>query len=258
MMFFTSQTLPDPAAAAAALAADFARWAAATPGALNVAFSGGRTAELLFAELAGAKHQTLPWARLGIFWADERWVPYESLDSNFGNAWRALLGRPGRSAAALHPMLGLALPGSPAAIPHPAARIEAAAWSEALASAADYSRLLLAELPHPADGIPIFDLVLLGMGADGHTASLFPEGELATPAAPCSATRHPATGAMRLTLTPAVLNHARQVVFLVTGADKAAALQAVANRADLPAANIAPISSPAAWYLDAAAKGQRF
>jgi 6-phosphogluconolactonase len=248
MAFFSSKTLPDPDAAAEALAADLARWLLATPGIVRIALSGGRTPERLFAVLAGRQFRDLPWRRLQIFWVDERWVPYDSPDSNFGNAWRLLFNPVGFPMAALHPMLGLT---AGATVPVAAGQPGNASWNDVTAAATGYSRLLQTTLP-AADGIPVFDLVLLGMGTDGHTASLFPGAKLETPQAFCSATRHPATGTPRLTLTPAVLNHARQVIFLVTGADKAAAFQAVRNGMDLPAAGIAPVSGPAAWYLDAA------
>jgi len=245
MPYFSSQTLLDAESAAAALAADFARWAAATPGTLNVALSGGRTPERLFAELAREKFRTMPWERLRFFWVDERWVSHDSPDSNFGNAYRILFSPIGFPPAALHSMTG----------PVPSG----ADWRDVQAASAAYSRLLRAKLPLSADGVPIFDLVLLGMGADGHTASLFPGGVLDAPDAPCSATRHPATDVPRLTLTLPVINHAQQVVFLVTGADKAAALRAVRSPQSgggrLPAGEVAPSAAPVAWYLNAAAAG---
>ncbi len=243
MPYFSSQTFPDAESAARALAAEFARWLAGGAGPVNVAFSGGRTPERFFAELACEKYRRLPWERLRVFWVDERWVPPESLESNFGNAWRTLFGLLGFPAERLFPMV-------------PQATGASTFWPEVVAAtAARYSELLRRELPLAADGVPVFDLVLLGLGTDGHTASLFPGAVLETPDAPCSATKHPVTGAPRLTLTLPVLNRARRVVFLVTGAEKAVVLRAVRSGADLPAAKVAPLSGPATWYLDAAVAG---
>ena len=248
MNCFTSQTLSDADSAASALAVDFARWAAASSEVLNVALSGGRTPERFFAELAREPFRGLPWRRLRFFWVDERWVPHGSPESNFGNTRRVLFDPVGFPDAGLHPMVengdDPAASATPAVLRHAAER---------------YSRLLRAKLPASPAGVPVFDLVLLGMGADGHTASLFPGTEPDRPDHPCSAAWHPLTGAPRLTLTLPVINQARRVVFLVTGADKAAALRAVRNPQAgvlrLPAGAVEPVSGPASWYLDAAAAG---
>ena len=239
MSSFSSQTLADPAAATAALAADFGRWLHETPGILNLAISGGRTPEALFSMLA-REYRTHPWERLRFFWVDECWVPQDNPESRFGLAWQRLFQPLGIPLSQLHPMVSPeSLLGKPAF------------------AAARYSQLLHRELPL-ANGVPVFDLVMLGMGGDGSTASLFPDAVLETPNAPCSATRHPQTGAPRLTLTLPVLNQAKRVLFLVTGADKATAIRKLRtdSRCDLPAAAVKPRSGPAAWYLDRAAAGE--
>jgi 6-phosphogluconolactonase len=248
MPYFTSQTHPDPATTAAALAADFARWIINSPGTLNIAFSGGRTPELFFMVLAEEKYRTLPWHRLRCFWVDERWVPHNSRESNFGNACRQLFVPLGFPHEQLFPMVEATA--SPDDSMDQSVEIRAAAER--------YSRLLHRKLPL-IDDVPAFDLVLLGMGSDGHTASLFPGVVPEMPEATCSVARHPTTGAARLTLTLPVINHARQVAFLITGTDKAATVLAVRNGSDpgLPAAAVKPTSNPIAWYLDAGANPAR-
>ncbi len=248
MTIFSSQTFPDADSAATGLARDFARWVAAAPGVLNVALSGGRTPERLFAELARGGLRGLPWDRLRFFWVDERWVPHASPESNFGNARRILFGPIGFPESGLFPMVEDGDDPAASATPVVLRRV-----------AARYGRGLQDELPLSPGGLPVFDLVLLGMGADGHTASLFPGEALDTPNAICAVTRHPLTAAPRLTLTLPVINHARRVVFLVAGADKAAAFRAVRNpqphAPGLPAGAVLPLSGPAAWYVDVAAAG---
>jgi len=105
MTDFLSQTFPDAESAAAGLAAEFARWLTAATEPVNVAFSGGRTPELFFLELAREEYRKLPWERLRVFWVDERWVPHASPQSNFGNAWHALFRPIGFPAERLFPMV---------------------------------------------------------------------------------------------------------------------------------------------------------
>ncbi len=260
MPFFASKTCPNPAAATAVLAADFARWLGGTRGRVNVALSGGRTPALFFAALAASAFRALPWRNVHFFWADERWVPHDSPESNFGNAWRLFFAPAGIPMPQIHPMLGVC--GGPAG-EIPAAAVDFSLfpegeWAAALAAAAGYSGRLRTELPMAEDGCPVFDLILLGMGADGHTASLFPGAPPDPGREPCAAVRHPATGATRLTLTLPVLNRARQVVFLVTGADKRATLREMRRHpasSPMPAVAVRPFSGAPAWYLDAAAEG---
>jgi 6-phosphogluconolactonase len=104
-------------------------------------------------------------------------------------------------------------------------------------------------------GIPRFDLVILGMGDDGHTASIFPhELELWGSDSLCEVATHPESGQKRISLTGQVINNAKQVVFLVTGANKAAPLAAIRNRgagsAQFPAAHVAPTNGRLLWLLD--------
>ncbi len=231
---------PDAGEVARAAAAEFVRRAAAAVaagGRFTVALSGGHTPLHLFAELAATPPGAVAWQGVHVFWADERTVPPEHPESNFGAASRALLQRVPIPEANVHRMRG--------EDPEPAR------------AAADYEAVLRAALSAPAPAVPRLDLVLLGMGADGHTASLFPDSDalaersrlVASPWVDKLATR-------RLTLTLPVLDAAACVIFLVTGADKAETLARVladpAGPEPLPAQRVRPCGE-LLWLVDAAA-----
>jgi len=234
------RVLPTAADVAEAAADEFiavAREAVQVRGRFLVALSGGRTPHAVYHLLRHPESQDLvPWDRVEIFWGDERAVPESDPASNAGEARRALLDQvPGLRPGAVHPMDG------------GAADLDDAArrYEEELRAASDT----------PPGQVPVLDLVWLGMGADGHTASLCP-GSTALEETDrlVVAAWAPAFAAMRLTLTFPVLNAARQAAFLVTGADKAEALARVrSGDHDLPAARVA--ARRTTWLVDAAAAG---
>jgi 6-phosphogluconolactonase len=177
----------------------------------------------------------MPWGRLHLMWGDERCVPPDHADSNYRMVREALLARTPVPRQQVYRMRG--------EDPDPAA------------AAADYERLLLAHF----GGLPRFDLILLGIGTDGHTASLFPDAPaVAERERLVVATRAPA-GQPRITLTLPVLNNAALVCFLARGADKAhavsAALQAREGDAS-PAGRVRPRAGRLVWLVDAAAGGE--
>ena len=238
----TVHIYPDPPALAQAAAELFARQAqeaVAQRGAFWVCLSGGSTPQALYRLLAQPPYLAgLPWGRMVFLWGDERLVPPGDPESNFGQA-RALLLDPAGVTAGQALRIKGELPAAEAV--------------------ADFEGQLRAQAD-PGEDWPVPDLVLLGLGADGHTASLFPGSD------PAAGAGHPAlavTGsyqgrpAGRVTLTPEFINTARQVVFLVAGADKAAALAAaLAPERDLlrrPAQRIAPPHGQVTWLVDAAA-----
>jgi len=227
------------ARAAAAHVVTHARDAIAASGRFSIALSGGSTPRPVYELLARPPHATeIDWSRVHVFWGDERCVPPEHPDSNYRMACEALLDR----------------------VPVPAAQVHRIRGEIAPAEAArDYEQLLRGFFAAD-DGAPVrtFDLVLLGMGEDGHTASLFPgTPAVIEPHRWVMATRLSVPHEMwRITLTPVVLDAAAAVTFLVTGAGKAARLSEVLDgtaRETLPAARIRPASGPPCWMVDQAA-----
>jgi len=211
-----------------------AKAAIAERGRFAVAISGGSTPLPLYQLLASEEFcGRLDWEKVHFFWADERCVPREHPDSNYGAAHDILLSRVPLPAANIHRIQG-ELPPQQAAD----------AYEEQL------HRFFDKELP-------VFDQVLLGMGADGHTASLFPEtlpsmasGRLAAPVYLARLNSH------RVTLTLPVINSARRVVFLVAGKDKAPVLREIVGvgNTSYPAALVEP-QGEVIWLLDKEAAG---
>jgi 6-phosphogluconolactonase len=218
-----------------------ARARAAEHGRFTVALAGGATPRSLYALLATAAYRDrVPWAAVHLFFGDERCVPPDHPESNFRMVKESLLDQVPIPAAQVHRMQG--------EDPRPDA------------AAARYEDELRAAFGLAGDELPRFDLVLLGLGADGHTASLFP-------GSPALAERWrlvlPATVegfvARRLTLTLPVLNAAARVAFLVAGRAKARALAAVVRGAPgdpaLPAARVEPENGALLFFVDRAAAG---
>jgi 6-phosphogluconolactonase len=175
-------------------------------GAFRAALSGGRTPELLFHLLAEARFRELPWDKTEVFWVDERYVPYDHQESNYRLARELLLDHVPIPKENIHPM--------PTASGDPAR--DAAAYEALLRRA------------FPAEAWPRFDLCLLGLGEDGHTASLFPGGpELAQRRRWVAASRSPKGVADRVTLTMPVLLGAGLRLLLACGRGKSAAVKAV-------------------------------
>ena len=218
--------------------------AARARGAAFVALSGGSTPRglhALLADPAGPYRARVPWERLHVFWGDERCVPPDHSDSNYRMARETLLEHVPVPPGQVHRMAG--------EDPDPARAAER------------YARELREVFERHGrldGGSPRFDVVLLGMGADGHTASLFPGTDTVHETArPVVAVWVPKLGAHRITLTPPVLNRADTVLFLVTGADKAETLAAVlegpAQPDVLPSQIVRPAPGAAIWLTDAAA-----
>jgi 6-phosphogluconolactonase len=204
----------------------------------SVALSGGSTPKKLFERLASPEYRDrLPWDSLVLYWGDERHVPPDHADSNYRMTRETLLDRVPIPVGNVH---RIPTEGDPAA------------------DAAAYAATLRVAWP---DGMPRFDLVFLGMGPDGHTASLFP----GTPAVHESARSVvanfvPKFNSWRVTLTPPALNAASKVVFLAAGADKAARLREVltgpVNIDELPSQVVRPSSRDLTWFVDRAAAAE--
>jgi len=235
---------PDAEALARAAAATFVRAvgeAAAARGRAFVALSGGSTPRRMGELLATPGYRDLvPWASVEIFWGDERWVPETSDESNAGVAKRTFLDKVPVEPSRINPF--------PTSLADP--ELAASMYSTQLKTVFGVT-----------DGPPAFDLVLLGMGDDGHTASLFPgTAAIHETAALVVAHRVPKLDAWRLTLTPAAINAAREVVFLVGGAGKAATLawvlEAPERVDELPSQVVRPSGGRLVWLVDEAAAAE--
>ena len=205
----------------------------------NIAVSGGSTPKLLFNILASEYVHVIPWHFVRLFWVDERCVPPTNAESNFGMTYENLLKLVPIHDANIFRMLGEANPD---------------------AEAKRYQALLQTQLPNNK-GIPQFDMILLGMGDDGHTASIFPDQlSLLDVNQNVAVAIHPISGQKRITLTGSVLQEAAKVVFLVTGISKSDVIRQIINRETgfdkYPSSYIRPKSGAAEFYLDKAAAAE--
>lgn len=215
--------------------------AVAKRGRFTIALSGGSTPRNLYTLIAANASATLPWDKMFFFWGDERHVPPDSPDSNYRMAKESLLSK---------------VPIPPANIfPVPAENPDAA-------QVADIYEQTLRKFFAVAPGeFPRFDLILLGMGPDGHTASLFPEtAALQEKSRLVVANWVEKLGGSRITFTLPLLNSARCVTFLVSGTDKAAALHEVlegnAPADKYPSRLVQPSDGKLIWFVDRAAASE--
>ena len=235
------RVLPSPEAVAQAGAELLARAAAesvAQRGRFVLALSGGNTPALLYRLLASDDFASrIPWQQTFLFWGDERWVPRDDPASNAGMTARELLGH----------------------VPVPEEHIEPVETTGLTPeqSAERYEERLRALFP--GRDLPRLDLVLLGMGPDGHTASLFPgTAALDERTRLVTANPVPQMDTVRITFTLPLINAARHVIFMVNGADKAPALRQVLEpapgEAALPASLVQPADGPGGagvtWLVD--------
>jgi 6-phosphogluconolactonase len=234
---------PDAAALARRAAQYFVEMAgeaAEAQGRARIAISGGSTPKAAFELLADPAQPwrlRMPWQKLELYWVDERCVPPDKADSNYRMTREALLNHVPLKPEQIH-------------------RIEGELEPEA--AAVRYESELRRSFRLEETGIPRFDLVALGMGDDGHTASLFPHTEaLREFGRLAAANRVPQKDAWRITLTWPVINHARSVFFLVSGQEKAAILKEVLTGPHdperLPSQLIWPSSGILTLILDKAA-----
>lgn len=223
-----------PEELAGRFAAQLASWVENHPGnAFHLAISGGKTPDLLFSALAERYAGSALWQKVHFWWVDERMVLPADPESNYGVAQKLLFQKISIPEENLHRIKG-----------------ENAPEAEALS----YSALIRQVLPE-VNGWPVFDLILLGMGDDGHTASIFPDQmHLLNSERICEVAVHPQSGQKRVTLTGKAICHALKVCFLVTGPNKAVRLSEIWNIPEkaklLPAANIHPEHGDLEWYVD--------
>lgn len=207
-----------------------------------VALSGGNTPLLFFNNLSAfdqSKKNKIDWKRIHFFWGDERCVSPDSEDSNFGNANRVLFSKIDIPKENVHRIMGENQPEK---------------------EVARYTDLLLKTVPLK-HGIPIFDWVFLGVGEDGHTASIFPDQiNVVNSDKLCVITKHPENGQSRITMTGKVLNMAKRVTFMATGEEKSSVVKHIVNNEapsrKYPAALIKPQYGRIDWFLDTEAADQ--
>ncbi|EAR56682.1 6-phosphogluconolactonase [Photobacterium sp. SKA34] len=203
---------------------------------VHISLSGGSTPKLLFKTLSQAPYvKDVNWSNLHFWWGDERCVEPTDPESNFGEANELLFHQIDIPAGNIHRIKGEDDPA-----------VEVVRFAEEMD----------AEIPHK-NGLPAFDWILLGMGTDGHTASLFPnqtdfdDSELSVIAT------HPDSGQKRISKTARLLENADRITYLVLGESKAEVLQEINNTpAEVlayPAAKIKAVNGKTEWFLDSAA-----
>lgn len=166
----------------------------------HISLSGGSTPQLLFKKLAYIYREGFPFSHVHFWWGDERCVAPDGAESNYGVA-NSLFFEPTKVPKEnIHRIIG---------------------ENEPSKEAKSYSDLNMKLIPIK-NGLPQYDIILLGMGTDGHTASIFPhQKEYLTEKALCAVATHPESGQKRITLTGSIIRNARQIVFLATGKNKA-------------------------------------
>lgn len=198
-----------------------------------VALSGGNTPKLLFSVLADKYAKSVNWSYIHFFWGDERCVPPDDPESNYGMTSSLLLNKIIIPENNIHRIRGENDPEK-----------EALRYSEEIMNNT-----------RSIDELPMFDLIILGLGDDGHTASIFPENiELLDSGRVCEVAVHPVSGQKRVTITGKVINNADAITFLVTGHPKAHIVEGIfKNRktaACFPAFHVNSSHGKVLWLLD--------
>jgi 6-phosphogluconolactonase len=236
--YFVSPTPAAVAKAAAELFTTAAIKAVASRGLARIAISGGTTPKAMFALLAAEPFvKQVPWDKLDLYWVDERCVPPDHAESNYRMTREALLSKVPLPAEHIHRMEGELDPE---------------------VAAARYESTIRNTFKLEGAETPTFDLVLLGMGDDGHTASLFPHTEALNDLSHIAIANHvPQKDTWRITLTWPVINQGREVAFLIEGAGKAQVLRDVLlgpyQPETFPSQIIRPASGRLTLLLDEAA-----
>lgn len=199
---------------------------------INIAISGGTTPAAIFELLAKNFFDKLDWKRINFFWVDERCVPSSHPDSNYGMTKKTLLNYIQIPSQNIHPIN---------------------CGENVQAEIERYSEEIKLFLPME-NKFPRFDLIFLGLGSDGHTASIFPNQiELMTAKDICALSNHPQTNQKRITLTGKVINNSRKIIFIVTGKSKSLIIKNIFEKRSeyrLPAEFIRPAEGTLDWFLD--------
>lgn len=210
-----------------------ARLSVGKRGRFVVAVSGGSTPRRMHKLLAREPYiLNIPWGKIHIFWVDERWVPQDSHESNYGTAKMDFINEVPISETQVHLI---------------------ACKSSPRVSAKEYQKIMRDFFSFESARIPRFDLIYLGMGADGHIASLFPgQKALYEKEKLVVAVKGGDPNVDRISMTLPLLNQARHIVFLITGAEKARTVQAVLGDRKIrsPAQKVRPLNGQLTWLLD--------
>jgi len=234
--YFKTQIFPTPYEAAERLAMDLIRFVEnllVFRDNLYIALSGGNSYTLMFEIIAKEFSTSMNWEKLHFFWVDERCVPFTNEESNYGNAYRILFSKVPIPPQNLHFIHGS---------------------DDPVNEVVRYTGEVLTVVPC-TNNYPCFDLILLGMGIDGHTASIFPgQSGLFDTTSICTQSQHPETHQKRITLSGKSINNALAVAFLVFGKDKANMLKLIfTDDPDIdpfPAKKICLKNGCPAWYID--------
>jgi 6-phosphogluconolactonase len=202
----------------------------------TLSLSGGSTPELLFTILSENYAKSIQWKYVHIFWGDERCVAPDNAESNFGMTKRLLLDKIKIPDDNIHRIKG---------------------EDDPCKEAMRYSEEILT-FTRKRDGLPLFDLILLGLGEDGHTASIFPgHPELLFSDKICDVAYHPVSLQKRITMTGKVINNAEALTFLVAGKKKEVVVEKMFKKdpssLNYPASYIVPVYGSLTWFIDSEA-----
>ena len=200
---------------------------------VHVALSGGSTPKLIFDVLAKDFGNDIDWSTIHFYWGDERCVPPDNNQSNYKMTQEHLFSKIEVPKENIHRVLG---------------------ENDPIGEAMRYANLLEINMDR-VEGVPQFDLVILGMGDDGHTASIFPhEIDLWDAQDHCVVATHPDSGQKRVSINGKVINTAKEVAFLVTGENKAEKVDEIHNQKEgykkYPASLVDPKSGKLIWLMD--------
>lgn len=208
-------------------------------GRATIALSGGSTPGAIYRLLAmPPRVDEIDWSKVALYWGDERWVSQDDNQSNYRMVQETLLSQLGERQPKVYPV--------------------DTSLDSPEATAAAYESLIRETEKCKAGAMPEFDLMLLGMGEDGHTASIFPDSPVfESETGICFAAKHPTDGTMRISLSPQAVMAARQILFIVKGESKAEMVERVlrGNEGEkaLPSSIYRRAESRVSWFLDSGA-----
>lgn len=200
---------------------------------VSIAISGGNTPKLFYSVLAEKYSGSVDWNAIKLFWVDERCVPPDNNESNYGMTEKIMLSKINIPPDQIFRMRG---------------------EDDPLQESERYSDLIRHHIIHKKE-CPVFDIIILGMGEDGHTASIFPGNEkLFSETKYCTVAVHPSTGQKRITLTGKVINNSRSVFFLVIGRNKSRIVYEIYRNSEdsrlFPSSHVKLSNGRITWFLD--------